>query len=340
MYFYVHFMVEILCFYFLSLIVGDSWILWLVPFVYDALAFVSQMLFGAISDYLAKIPFGLIGVALMILGLILFQFGSLSLVAITAIIALGNACVHINGAEVTLRSSKGKISPAAIFVAGGSFGVITGKILASIAPVWLMIILIATTIPVIIIAEKYRKKADVAKNPCKDFKFANPSLPIWLITAFATIVVIIRGFMGYSIPLSWNTTIWQAVLLFVFMGVGKGLGGILVDKIGIKKTIMISTLGAIPFLIFGNEIMEISLIGVMFFSMTMAVTLAILVSVYQKNPGVAFGFTTIGLFLGSLPAFFFQVTDFLTNVIIVVVASILCCGMLIKITRKGGKNVV
>ena len=339
MYFYVHFMVEVLCFYYLSLVLGDNWILWLVPFVYDILAFVPQILFGAISDCFKKVPFGIIGVGLMILGLVLFQIGDVSVIITTIIIALGNACVHVNGAEVTLRSSKGKMSPAAVFVAGGSFGLITGKLLANVAPFWVILLLLVTTIPLIMIAEKYRTKTDKLKNPCKEFKFADSRLPIWLITIAAILVVAIRGFVGYSIPTSWNTTVLQAVLLFGFMGVGKALGGIMIDKIGIRKTIYISMLGAIPFLIFGNELMWISLIGVMFFSMTMAITLAILVSAYQKNPGVAFGFTTVGLALGSMPTFFFRVTDLLTNGIIIVVASLVCLYILLKITKKEVRNV-
>ena len=43
--------------------------------------------------------------------------------------------------------------------------------------------------------------------------------------------------------------------------------------------------------------MIVSLIGVAMFSMTMSITLAILVSVLKKKPGLAFGLTTIGLWL-------------------------------------------
>ena len=38
--------------------------------------------------------------------------------------------IHIQGAETTLRTSNGQMALSAIFVSGGSFGVITGKILA------------------------------------------------------------------------------------------------------------------------------------------------------------------------------------------------------------------
>ena len=71
---------------------------------------------------------------------------------------------------------------------------------------------------------------------------------------------------------------------------------------------MVSAAAALPFLFLGDNLMLVSLIGVMFFSMTMSITLALLVSVLQKTPGLAFGFTTIGLFLGTAPIFFFKFT--------------------------------
>ena len=101
------------------------------------------------------------------------------------------------------------------------------------------------------------------------------------------------------------------------------MGGILSDKFGIRKVAILSTLLAIPFLCFGDNIMIISIIGVMFFSMTMAITLGILVSVLKKTPGLAFGITTIGLFLGTAPIFFIKLTMQI-NIILIVVISIMC----------------
>ena len=339
MYFYVHFVVELLCFFMLTAIVGDSWVLWLAPLIYDILAFIPQFAIGAISDRFEKIPFGIIGMIAISIGLTLFSFGTLPAIAAAIIIALGNACVHVNGAEVTLRHGQGKIAPAAIFVAGGSFGVVTGKLLVNIAPLWLLLALAASTIPIILYAEKSRKATTKQKLPCKAFDFANKNMPLWLLISATTLVVMTRSYVGYGIPTSWNKTIPQTIMLYAFMGLGKALGGIAVDKIGIRKTSIISMLGALPFLLLGDNIMSISLIGVMFFSMTMAITLATLVSVHPKNPGMAFGYTTIGLALGSLPIFFFRITDTLTNCIVITIASIICLFILLKVTKKEVKHV-
>ena len=338
MYFYVHFVTEVLSFFFLYSIVGDGYLLWLAPFVYDILAFVPQILIGVISDRFAKIPFGIIGILLLVFGLILFNLNvALPTLFIVAVIALGNACVHVNGAEVTLRYGNGKIAPAAVFVAGGSFGVITGKLLVGSIPVWPLIILAITAIMVIIFAEKYRRQTESMKAPCSKYNYSSTEITAFIIAVAVAFVVAIRGYVGYGIPTSWNKTVFQSILLFSFMGIGKALGGILVDNIGIRKTAYISMLGALPFLIFGDSNMTISLIGVMFFSMTMAITLAILVSAFSKTPGFAFGVTTVGLALGALPIFFFRIDDVAINAIMITVASIICLFIILKITRKEKK---
>ena len=80
--------------------------------------------------------------------------------------------------------------------------------------------------------------------------------------------------------------------------------------------------------------MIVSLIGVMFFSMTMSITLGILVSVLKKTPGLAFGITTIGLFLGTAPIFFVKTPNILYNSIMIAVLSILCSYLLARVLRE------
>ena len=83
-------------------------------------------------------------------------------------------------------------------------------------------------------------------------------------------------------------------------------------------------LGALPFLLFGDGVMAVSLIGVMLFSMTMAVTLALIVSRIPDRCGVAFGFTTLGLFVGTLPVFFFRISSLAVNCVVITVLSAVC----------------
>ena len=114
---------------------------------------------------------------------------------------------------------------------------------------------------------------------------------------------------------------------------------VIADAIGVKKTAYLSMICALPFLFCGDNHMFVSLIGVMFFSMTMSITLALIVSVLQKSPGLAFGFTTIGLFLGTAPIFFFKFTTTLANCIVIAILTALCLiGVSVIAGKDGGKN--
>lgn len=330
LYFYIHFIVEIVCFFYLSRVTNNSMVVWLIPFIYDGLAFVPQSLIGFIADKYPKINTGYIGVLLLVCAYLIYSLTNISIYISLIILCFGNALLHVAGAEVTLKSSKGKLSPAALFVSGGSFGVVTGRLLArtSINPL-VLLIPILSMIPFIMLANTYIDH----KSNTKNFNYVDKRLNPILVILIAVFVVIIRGYMGYGIPTSWNKTTLQLVIFFFTMGIGKALGGILSDIIGIKKVAVLSTLLAIPFLCFGDHIMIISLIGVMFFSMTMAITLGILVSVLKETPGLAFGLTTIGLFLGTAPIFFIKL-NMTYNIIFIIILSIVC-SMLLGYVLKG-----
>ena len=276
---------------------------------------------------------GIIGVILLLISYLIYGLTNISVYVSLIILCLGNAFLHVAGAENTLKVSDGKLSPAAIFVSGGSFGVVSGRLLArtSINPL-LLIVPILTMIPFVFLADTYITKTSNTEK----FNFVKTNINKEFIILVAVLVVIIRGYMGYGIPTSWNKTTVQLIIFFCTMGLGKALGGILSDLIGIRKTAIMSTLLAIPFLCFGDNIMIVSLIGVMFFSMTMAITLGILVSVLKKSPGLAFGLTTIGLFLGTAPIFFIKLS-YIGNIIIIITMSILCAialGYVLKEDKK------
>ena len=334
LYFYIHFIVEVVCFYLLYKIHGNSYLLWVLPFIYDALAFVPQSIFGYFNDKHPKINMALYGIFFLTISLpiyFIFRTPYLAIIFLT----MGNALIHVEGAEVTLRSSNGKMASPAIFVGGGSFGVVTGKLLASTKVSYLLIVFFSLTmIPFILLADYYKKDTLKDKNPCKNFNYHNKNMNIKLVILFATLIVFVRAYMGYGIPTSWNKTTIETILLFSFMGVGKCLGGIMVDAIGMRKTAILSIVCSLPFLLFGDKIMIISLFGILLFSMTMAITLGLLVSTLKKAPGLAFGLTTIGLFLGTAPIFFIKFTTLLGNCLLITILTGICLIMALKIIPK------
>ena len=336
-YFVIHFFVEVTSFYILTSYY-DSTLIWTISLIYDFGAFVPQGFFGYLRDKGIRVNFALIGTLITSLALVMLFF-DMNAIAVTVVVFLGNCLVHIHGAELTLRSSSGKMTPSAVFVAGGSFGLVTGKLMAAYAvPVLPVLGINLLAVIPILLAERLKTAND--EENLRKYEFSDKKINGAVVIGLATFVVAVRAYMGYGIPTSWNKTVVQTIALYVCMGVGKALGGILTDRIGVRLTALISTVGALPFMVFGADVMAVSLIGITFFSMTMAVTLALIVSRLHKYPGVAFGFTTVGLFLGTLPFFFFRIHSVLVNDIVIALLTIPCVIILMVICVKKRKIAV
>ena len=86
------------------------------------------------------------------------------------------------------------------------------------------------------------------------------------------------------------------------------------------------------------KLMVVSLIGLMLFSMTMAVALGLLVSVMKEYPGLAFGLTTVGLFFGVFIAAFIKFDDLFVNCVSLAVMTLISYFALRLIVRKDRKN--
>ena len=70
------------------------------------------------------------------------------------LLSTGNALIHISGAELTIRVSEGKLTPVSVFVSGGSFGVITGRVLAATGvSFWWIALLCLLMFPLVLIGE-------------------------------------------------------------------------------------------------------------------------------------------------------------------------------------------
>lgn len=327
-----HFFVEAATFLILTRY-SSSPLMWTLALLYDFFAFVPQGVYGALRDKLfPRVDFSLIGGVFMAAAAVMAHFGA-PLYAVGLVLAVGNGMLHVHAAEETLRRSPGRVTPAALFVSGGSFGLITGRLLCS-AGVPVLWALAFTLLAVLCCRGADLLCLSAAPENLQKYRFAAENLPLWELAGLAVLVVAVRAYMGYGIPTAWNKTTAQTVALYAFMGVGKALGGIVTDRFGVRTAAVVSTLPALPFLLFGNRIMAVSLFGVMLFSMTMAVTLAVLVSVMPQSPGIAFGFTTLGLALGTFPIFVYKTESFAVNCVTVSVLSVVCFFILLKICAK------
>ena len=392
-YWFVHFAVEVICFYTIYRLFSGGTYWWMFGLLYDTLAFAPQSIIGSFCEKHPKFrpgPAGgillMAGSAVMLLGAVfmtgysgtqaagtgsvqillssealagvaniplLLTVEMVGLVLLTA----GNCLEHISGALVTLRVSDGRLAESAIFVGGGSFGVITGRLLSKTAGVaWIPFVLMAAATLVTVAVDRrlmsagceagaagtpetasaavpgHKKSSteyslfDFEQNPCLHNIAAERS-DIAIIVILG-LVVVVRSYIGYGLPTAWNQSTIQTICLFCFMGLGKMLGGIFSDLLGPRRVGIFTCLAAIPLLLVSNHIMWLSLIAVALFSMTMAITLGGLVSVLPHNPGIAFGITTIGLLVGSLPTFFWGMPGrTVCNILIAVMSVLAAAGL-------------
>ena len=312
---FIHFSVEVCCFYFLFSRLEKSELWWSYAFAFDALAFIPQCFLGAWLDQLRREYFGGIGCLLLIVALFI-PFDMPALVILT----LGNAMVHIAGAKQTLSGTNGRITPCGTFVAGGSFGVITGQLLGGMGEqyIWIPLLCMIISAMLCVFVSMRHDSSDM------EFTIVHSSkIPLGLVVFLAFLSAAVRSYVAYAIPISWKKETIHAIFLFSSMGLGKYLGGVLCDHIGYQKTASLSLILSLPFLLFGNQLMFVSLIGVGLFSMTMPVTVGILASALPKSPCFAFGITTVA------PSFFVRPEGLLANQIIV-----LCLTLLAAVSLK------
>ncbi|MBP5283001.1 MAG: hypothetical protein J6Z22_10970 [Lachnospiraceae bacterium] len=334
-YFMVHACVETACFYLLRYHYPLG-IAVAIAFIYDFFAFLPQGLLGQWIQRHPRIPFETIGNALMVLSIFpIASSNTLLHFCGYVVLATGNAILHECGAIATVAESEGKIFPSALFVSGGSVGIVIGQAMgvAQVSPYFLIIPILLSEVFALMARTSLRK----GEYPRFDCEQEGLSPIVILLVAF--LVTTVRSYLGYAIPISWNKEWWQTFFLFFTMGFGKAFGGYVADRFGVRSAALVGTLLAIPFLIFGENIMVLSIIGVCFFSMTMSISFAMCLSVMPTNPGMAFGITTAALFLGLVPVFFVKLSP-LANAILIVICSILCCALLMTTLKKQGKGKV
>ena len=335
----IHFLVEVTSFYIIAQYT-DSPYVWALALIYDFFAFMPQGIFGFLRDrFRLKVDFAILGTAVTSAALLLLLLPCSPYLTVL-VVSLGNGLVHVQGAEETLRAAPGKMTPSALFVSGGSFGLITGRLLANAGcPMPVIFAANLLIVALTLWAKRSRVPAETEAENLSLYRFQNEALDPKLIVALSVAVVTVRSYMCYFFPSTLNKSVLQSVLLFCFMGTGKALGGVFIDRLGIRKTALISTLCALPFLLFGDRIMLVSLIGILFFSMTMAITLGLIVSVLPQYPGFAFGFTTVGLALGTFPVFFWRTDSLLINCIVVTALTLLSFWLLTLICKPDNKKI-
>lgn len=264
---------------------------------YDVLAFAGQALLGHLVDRFrfsrGAVQLGLLFSALAVVLLTMEPF--------TAVLAagVGNALFHVGAGALSLYVKPGRATPPGIFVAPGALGLALGLWLGrgGMFHVWLILGLLA-------MAFVY---TFFSTNPRIPTRKEAPRLDIRapvLLIGLLLLSIAVRSFVGYAGGYACPKRDWIPLAFALTAFAGKGLGGIVSDRLGWILTSVGALLISAPLIAFFGSTPGLLIAGLFFFQMTMPVTLVAIAVIIPGRPGFAFGLACLVLVMGAIPTFF------------------------------------
>ncbi|MBR3252180.1 MAG: hypothetical protein IKF80_10770 [Erysipelotrichaceae bacterium] len=303
--------------------------------LYNFCAFALQMPMGILIDMWSDrckktirpgMLFMCVGVALTIIGSFLSHI----------ILGIGNALFHVGGGVLSIHEDDdhgldGKA--LGCFVAPGAIGLILG-ILYHDTDLYLLIQIIVAVALCGVSFFAFRSSEE-RQLTIKYRKFSFERKELIYIILLCFVVVIIRSLTGMAISFPWKKGDLITIISVIAVASGKMIGGFLSSEYGMKKTVII-TLCISALAYFFADYLIPGMLALLFFNMTMPITLYLLSMNMSDMPGFAFGILTFGLFLGYLPVHYGYVNDLAPSPF-GVMASLVSLAILylaIKISKK------
>lgn len=299
----IHFVVDLACAILVSNFVtqkmGQGTDLFIAILIYNFFAFAMQLPIGIIADKINKNAIcSAIGCLLVAIA---FGFANVGIIA-CLIAGIGNAMFHVGGGIDVLNISNKKATLSGIFVSTGAMGIFLGGKSASIGFNKYYIVIIILLLSAIALFWLYKQ----IKSKVKNEKVIIPKVNNNEIIAISCLIftVIVRGYVGLILSFEWKSNFILALISIFAVVFGKMLGGIIGDKIGFMKISLISLIVSAFLFIFAFNNSVIGILAILFFNMTMPITLTALSNILFNNKGMAFGLLTVALFIGAVPVFF------------------------------------
>lgn len=286
-----HFCVDMACaaLFFGRLDRSAHW--WLYMVLYNACAFALQLPLGLLADRLGRnLPFAAVGC-----GLVAMSFLPTDSPLLAAVLCgVGNGMFHVGGGLEVLNESD-RAAPLGVFVSPGAVGLYLGT---AGGPLllrcgWAMPLLLILTGAGLLIG----KDALASSNaPLSVSLPKGDRLP--LVCLF--LVVALRSMLGGG-SFSPELPDLPGLVPVLCLAFGKAAGGLLGDRLGLRRTAALS-LGAAAALLFLPRGYG-TLHSLFLFNMTMPLTLLEATRCLPGAKGTAFGLLTCALFVGMLPRF-------------------------------------
>ncbi|MBR3349513.1 MAG: hypothetical protein IKG55_05495 [Solobacterium sp.] len=295
----LHALVDFICIFSLFHFNADHAEMYLL---YNFCAFALQMPFGIAGDLLirkendetkAPLLFVYAGIFFCIAGVYLSP----------VLFGVGNALFHVGGGILSIHTDRNEHyrgRALGTFVAPGAFGVTLGILFAK-TPLF-HIVIAGISLLMIILGAMLKNSYEACMYETKVFAPAGKSSDL-LISFLCFAAVILRSFSGLSVGFSWNKTVLLTLFMTAATALGKASGGVISAHLGRKRTEILSlACAAVCYVLSDTAVIGLS--AVLFFNMSMPLTLEETSENHHDMPGFAFGLLTFGLFLGYLPGYY------------------------------------
>jgi len=262
--------------------------------LYNTLAFSTQCVVGLATDRAKGHEFlAAVSLAAAAMGALL----PLNWVLRVIVLGLGNSVFHVTAGTVTLKRSAGKAGPLGVFVAPGAVGLLLGTLFPATGT-YFAVAALFICMPMALGSHRIQAAGGGVE--------AEPAPPVrrietpWLAVCALLVAVAVRAVGGSSVSFPWEVTPALSLLMVAFVFSGKAAGGYLCDRLGAKKTALLSLPLAAVLIAFGSAWMVPSLLGQLLLNLTMPVTLWLIYRVLPDSPGLAFGLAASALWPGTI----------------------------------------
>ncbi len=289
---FAHFCVDLACaaLFFAWLGKAAGW--WLCMVLYNACAFALQLPLGLVADRIDRnLPFAAAGCALVAVSFLL----TASPLSAAIVCGLGNGMFHVGGGLEVLNDSR-KAAPLGVFVSPGAVGLYAGTVLAArfMGFGWVLSLLMLLAALGLLLAGK---GGPVTHNAPLSLDLPRGDM-LPLLCLF--LVVVLRSWLGSGAFSTGGASV-PGLLPALCLALGKAAGGFLGDRLGLRKTAVLS-LGLTAVLL-PLPRGYLTLAALFLFNMTMPLTLFAAARLLSGAKGGAFGLLTCALFVGMAPRF-------------------------------------
>lgn len=278
---------------------------------YNLLAFTTQPLTGWWTDRLRKLHWalllsvGLLSTAVVLLVSTQWLHSSLLYYWLVAVLlGMGNSFFHVWGGKLTVLVAGNDMRALGIFVSTGAVGLVVGVICASwwLAAGMLTLIALIASFAIRIPITCDRQASDASNDSCDSRRPCQHPAYLWLVPIL--LFVLVRSFLGETLPSNLEKDSSVLLLLATTAMVGKAGGGWVARQWGVGTSIVACVGVAVACMLWslaGNSLWPV-LIGVLFINFTMPMTLYLANCVLPRREGLAFGLLAAVLIPGYMLA--------------------------------------